>query len=279
VAKINADGGQRLTMWQLPEQTTVNIMSYVLRTPRGRIIVIDGGTEGDAPYLRGFLGALGNKVEAWFVSHLHCAHYFALQEILRSPRGIGVKAVYGSLPEGQWLAQHVPNYTMRAEELLTAIAGAGLRMTDVQLGQELGIDGVRIEVLGVRNPEITGQKALNNQSMVLRISDAGKSVLFLADLCEVGGKKLLAGPYRDRLKSDYVQIAHHGQQGVSEEVYRAIAPMYCLWPTPQWLWDNAADPDSAPGSGSWRVPQIRKWLDNLAVKAHYVSKDGLVRID
>ena len=33
-------------------------------------------------------------------------------------------------------------------------------------------------------------------------------------------------------------MAHHGQDGVEMDVYRVIKPEICLWPTPDWLWDN-----------------------------------------
>ena len=57
------------TLWQLPSQTPSQMMSYVLVTGGGKVIVIDGGNRGDALYLKGFLGAVGNHVHNWFISH------------------------------------------------------------------------------------------------------------------------------------------------------------------------------------------------------------------
>ena len=34
-----------------------------------REAVMDGGVKEETPYLRGFLAALGNQVDVWFVSH------------------------------------------------------------------------------------------------------------------------------------------------------------------------------------------------------------------
>ncbi|MCD8032720.1 MAG: MBL fold metallo-hydrolase, partial [Alistipes sp.] len=62
------------TLWQLPPQGPSQMNSYVIRTDAGRVVVIDGGTAADAPYLRGFLAALGNRVERWFVTHPHVDH-------------------------------------------------------------------------------------------------------------------------------------------------------------------------------------------------------------
>ncbi len=49
-------------------------MAYVLKSRDGRIVVVDGGMKGDAPYLQTFLAPLGNTVDAWFISHPHLDH-------------------------------------------------------------------------------------------------------------------------------------------------------------------------------------------------------------
>ena len=73
------------TLWQLPSQTPSQMMSYVLVTGGGKVIVIDGGNRGDALYLKGFLGAVGNHVHNWFISHPHPDHVDALTAILEEP--------------------------------------------------------------------------------------------------------------------------------------------------------------------------------------------------
>jgi beta-lactamase superfamily II metal-dependent hydrolase len=266
------------TLWQLPEQTRSQMMSYVIRTVSGKLIVIDGGTAGDAPYLRGFLAALGNQVEAWFISHPHSDHVDALTEILRRPQKLQIGTIYASLPDPEWIAQYVPKDDdhPNIKNFREALAATKLPYVDLQVGQTFAIDGVHIEVFAIRNPEIT-QNPLNNSSVVLKVWDDHKSILFLGDLGVEAGKKLLAGPYGDKLHTDYVQMAHHGQNGAGEEVYQAIKPSYCLWPTPLWLWD--CDSGKGKGSGPWKTLQVRAWMDKLNIQHHYVMAEGLQRID
>lgn len=266
------------TLWQLPEQTHSQMMSYVLRTAGGKLIVIDGGTAGDAAYLRGFLAALGNTVEAWFISHPHSDHVDALTAILTQPQGLKIAKIYASLPDPEWVTQHVPkdDDIPNIQAFRDILAKTGQPCADLQLGEEMAIDGVRIRVLGIRNPELT-HNCLNNSSVVLKVWDEAKSILFLGDLGFEGGKKLLHGPYADQLHADYVQMAHHGQNGVGEDVYQAIKPTACLWPTPAWLWDN--DPGTGKGTGRWKTLFTRAWMEKLNVQRHYVSKDGLQRIE
>lgn len=71
---------------------------------------------------------------------------------------------------------------------------------------------------------------------------------------------------------DIVQMSHHGQNGVGYEVYKALNPKICLWPTPQWLWDN--DKGNGPGTGPWTTQETRNWMVRLGIKEYYVTKDG-----
>lgn len=65
-------------------------------------------------------------------------------------------------------------------------------------------------------------------------------------------------------------MAHHGQAGVTENVYRVINPKYCLWPTPDWLWGNKEK--------VYKTDETKKWINKLNVKKNYIVKDGLIHI-
>ena len=265
------------TLWQLPNQTHTQMMSYVVQTVHKKVIVIDGGTAGDAPFLLEFLNGLGGSIDAWIITHAHDDHFDALIEILKKPGTLKMGPLYGSLPDAAWVGQwgadsEKESYT-RFEQTLK---DAGRKVEALSLGQNFEIDGIQLEVLGVRNPEITNN-AINNSSLVLRLADGVKSVLFLGDLGLEGGEKLLKSPYASRLPSDYVQMAHHGQNGVNEAFYQQVKPAYCLWPTPKWLWDN--DNGGGTGSGHWHTLEVRAWMDKMPIKKHYVMFEGIQKIE
>lgn len=264
------------TLWQLPAQTHSQMNSYVLRTSRGQVVVIDGGNTGEAGYLKGFLAALGNRVTAWFITHQHLDHVDALTEILKHPGDLQIGPIYGSLNPVEWVAAHETVWVETTVELGKALDLAGRSVIELELGQELIFDGVCFEVLGIRNPEITTGSAINNSSVVVRVSDETRSVLFTGDLGADGGRKLLAGPYRERLPSDIVQMAHHGQNGVERDFYEAVGATCCIWPTPLWLWEN--DSGDGPGSGKWKTLEVRAWMAELGVERHYRLFDGLQEI-
>jgi len=262
-------------LWQLPAQTGNQMNSYVIRTGHGRVVVIDGGYDLDAGYLKGFLAALGNRVAAWFISHQHLDHVDAITEILKRPGDLEIEQIHGSLQPSSWVAAHDTDQEHTTLELSEALETAGKEVLDLKLGQVLEVDGVGFEILGIKNPEITAN-AINNSSVVMRVSDDAKSILFPGDLGVEGGRKLLAGPYRERLRSDYVQMAHHGQNGVDEEFYQAVGASHCLWPTPLWLWDN--DAGDGVGTGPWKTLEVRAWMDSLGIREHYRLSDGLQEI-
>ena len=62
------------------------------------------------------------------------------------------------------------------------------------------------------------------------------------------------------------------QRGVEEELYQEISPEVCLWPTPDWLWDNVQD--GVAGAGSYKTPIVRGWMVTLGVKKNLCVKDG-----
>ena len=264
------------TLWQLPSQIGSIGMSYVIQTSAGKVIVFDGGWVQESGYMRGFLAALGNKVDAWFMSHPHDDHAGVLMDILQDPRDLKIQTIYQSSLDQEWYNIYESDYKDFSDSYYKAVRESNVQSVEVELGMNITVDGVLFEILGVKNPELI-DNPYNDQSVVVKVTDASKSVLFLGDLGWDGGKKLLASEYSSKLKSDYVQMAHHGQNGVEEDFYQAVAPKYCLWPTPLWLWNN--DGGEGINSGPFTTMQTREWVEKLGVKKNYLAFEGLVKID
>lgn len=263
------------SLWQLPSQSAQQMMSYVIQSPTGRVAVIDGGTVKDGDYLTKFLLALGGHVDDWFISHAHNDHVDALTYILSSPdlRGLKIDRVYASLVGEQWLQQHDPgNMLPSTRAFKAALAARGKSVIQPTLGQEIILDGINFQVLHLADENIF--TVSNDQSMVVRLTTPGASVLFLGDLEVEGGKQLLASKWADKLPSEYVQMSHHGNWGVERPVYEAVRAKYALWPTPVWLWDAPLDHPTG-----YTTAKYRQWMQDLGIKKNYVMKDGLIRLD
>ena len=67
-------------------------------------------------------------------------------------------------------------------------------------------------------------------------TDVNKSMIFLGDIYTQSSKEIMDNP--SLLKSDAVQMAHHGQNGAPKEVYDAIHPQICFFSATEALYNN-----------------------------------------
>ena len=135
---------------------------------------------------------------------------------------------------------------------------------------------MQVKILGVAN-EFLGNP-YNNSSMILRVWDKKKSILFLGDAGVECGQKVLDGPFRADLDCEYIQMAHHGQNGCDENFYRSINFRACLWPTPVWVWDN--NQGKGFNTGILKTVEVREWMNKIGIKEHHVTcLEGLWQLD
>ncbi len=248
------------------------MLSVLIRSQNGRLIVIDGGWEEDGDYLLENIKKYGGHVDAWFITHPHPDHGGALCYILRNKSSeITIDRIYGSFASPEWYQKASPEEAPFVETFLRELSmlPVGTVWGSVGKGFETDMDGLRITALNNRYELKTDP--VNNSSIVYLLETGEQKVLFLGDMGYEGGQRLLKESER-MLAADMVQMAHHGQNGVGKEVYKAIAPRICLWPTPQWLWDN--DRGEGEGTGPWKTLETRKWIEELGVEENYCIKDG-----
>lgn len=238
------------------------MMGYILKTQTGKVIVIDGGTAETADCLRAKLAEYGNHVTAWWITHPHSDHIGAIRNILKDKEGITIDTIYHSRfseahcnrePDN---ASMVKNFYTQLDNL-TDTNVVSLHTT----GGRYDLDGVHIKVLGVTNEEIA-TNTYNNSSIILRFEDDTKTVVFLGDAGVECGDKVLQKHHMD-LHCDYLQMAHHGQKGVSELFYKSISFKTCLWPTPKWLWD----------ADGYKTGETRAWMKDKGLKEGAAGTD------
>ena len=266
---------QEIQLTQLRANVHRQMMGYIIKTSENKIIVIDGGTSEDAPNLEKHISELGNKVDVWFITHPHSDHAGAIKKIIEETE-IRIDKIYYTMNNIEWYQQYATERAYEAEDFKSAIQNERVKdkTEEVTLNQIINIDFIRCEILGIKNPEITND-AVNNSSMVIKMNLPETSILFLADTGVESGDKLL-NTQKDKIKSDIVQVAHHGQNGAKESLYQAIQPSICLWPTPEWIWNN--DNGEGENTGPWTTFETRSWMENLKVKQNIIEKDGDITI-
>lgn len=264
---------ESFVIWQLPSQVDTIGNSYVIRTVNGKVIVMDGGFGAEKDYLRGFIDALGGKVDAWIISHPHDDHITALVALLDNPKGLKIEKIYHSRfstdalidGESESTAQITRKFYSQLDKATDIV------VEDCHPGDEFEIDGVNFKILSEQNPEFAQRNPYNNSSMVVKMWDREKSFIFLGDLGVEGGQKLLDSQYAGDLECDYLQMAHHGQAGCDKKFYETVKFRACLWPSPTWVYNAEM--------GQLRTAEVRGWIKELGITEHYVSNEGLVRIE
>lgn len=260
-----------LTLIQLHDNSPRQMMGYILKT-KNNTVVIDGGLKEDAQNLIDNINRVGGgKVDTWFLTHPHMDHVQAFMEIVKTT-DIQIGKIYVSLNDLEWYEKHDSTRIEEIKLFLEILKSDKIKekVEEVHLNQIIKIDNLECEILGIKNPEIT-DNAGNNSSMVIKMHINDKSMLFLADTGKESGEKLLQ-TQKDKLKSDIVQMAHHGQGGVNKDVYETIMPKICLWPTPEWLWNN--DSGTGYNTGNWTTLETRSWMEELGVEKHFIEMDG-----
>lgn len=267
---------ETFTLWQLPSQVNTIGNSYVIQTVNGKVIVMDGGSEAETDYLRGFIAALGEEVDAWFVSHAHDDHMGALLNILKEPKGMKIDKIYHSRMTDELVATETGPYTAVNKEFYALIDKGieGTEVIDCHRGDELEIDGIHFKILSEQNPEMLTN--YNDQSMVIKMWDNAKSFVFLGDLGPNGGRKLMESEYMKDVDCDYLQMAHHGQDGCDKEFYERAKFRACLWPSPSWVYNN--DLGEGFNTGHLKTIEVREWIKEKGITEHYISHEGLVKI-
>ncbi len=264
-------GGSKINL--LANQTASQMLSVLIETNQGRLIMIDGGVQEDAQHLIEVLAARGGQVDAWLVTHPHSDHIGALNYILSHPEcGITVNNIYYSFADISWYQQYEAYRADTVQMLMNTFAALPQERLhgDIYKGQEIWVDNVKITVMNL--PYLFSYNSINNSSVAYMLEINGKKALFLGDMGQEAGRQFLADNAPETLKCDIVQMSHHGQYGVEKEVYQVLRPEICLWSCPQWLWDN--DNGGGVDSGSWFTLDTRRWMTELGVPYHVCIKDG-----
>ena len=115
----------------------------------------------------------------------------------------------------------------------------------------------------------------NESSMVFRMTFSGKSVLITGDAAYACG--IMLKRYHDAnasdsskyfgLKSDIVQLAHHGWSGLQKTVYTAVDPDVGLWPSAIEVYNSPKE------STQYRTYYARQWFSEMGV-ANYPAYAG-----
>lgn len=247
--------------------------SYIIKTKNNDLIVVDGGIDADKQFLEEYINLYGGKVSHWYITHPHRDHVGALIKILEDNKcKIRIENLYYSFNSLEWYEQYDKRGFETEQRMLNALKSNKIKnKISCEKNQIIYMDNVKCEILKVATPEITYSDNGNDSGMVFKMTatDVDESIIFLGDAYTYSSIELLENP--ESLKADVVQMAHHGQNGVSKEVYEAISPRMCCYNAPAWLYNN--DTGAGYNTGPWKSVEVQEWMREIGA-FNIVSFDG-----
>ena len=262
------------TLWQLPIIGSFKSMSYCIKTADGQHFVIDGGDSPETEYLVQFINDnLQGRVDAWFVTHPHKSHVGAFINII-GEKLLSVKKIIYSYLDPEIVAKRDNSCVQDIENFNNAIKASKISSLRVRNGDRLKIGKNIVKIIGAESLD-SDRNYLNNIGVIFKFNFKSASVLVLGDAGYEAGLSLLS-TFKDELKSDILQMAHHGFYGVSHELYSMISPDICLWPTRKEIWPDGTN---ILTSESDDIKATYDHMCSLGVSEHYISGiDGLSEI-
>lgn len=242
------------------ENGNINSNGYIIRTRNNKLIIVDGGRTNDAKILYEYITKYGNKkVDYWYITHPHEDHVEALLELLNGDYNLEIENLYYSFNSLEWYEKNDKRGFETEKTMLESLNNPKIKnLVECYKGQIIEMDNIECDIIRVANPKITHSDNGNDSSMVFKMTakDVDKSIIFLGDAYTYASKELMERP--DKLSSYAVQMAHHGQNGVTKEIYDAINPKICFFNAPEWLYNN--DNGNGYNSGKWQSIIVREWM-------------------
>lgn len=216
-----------------------NGMCYIWRLEDGRFLIMDGGFNykmgADNLYnaLREMAVDPDNIVIAsWIISHFHGDHVGTLVNFVKNYLyDVKIESLLFNLPTEQ--QSSLDGMTWGSwNSIKTLVKGyyKDIVVYKAHPGQIYHFANAAVEILYTL--EMTAPDDLvyyNTCSLITNVSFGDFDMLMLGDCSEVTNSNLRAN-YGEALRSEVVQVAHHGYQGGSTALYKLINPLYVFWP-------------------------------------------------
>lgn len=246
----------------------------IVRFPGGQTMLYDAGSKNEVDGVFHAITQLNDLVPAdsdldlVVISHDHGDHQNLLPYLFCESCGRGVKKLFypGNAKQRSVFRSGLDAYyapDAQAEQYRLT-PGDTFRFGDA--------DQVEIQfIAGWRKPLDEGEDDLNETSLVLKLTFAGRSVLFTGDSCGLAHRFMVGEtvegqtlPEGVSVDADILIAPHHGSKTrMSNDFFAAVSPEYVVFPSGHWA--------------SWCHPKhkiARYFIDSLHVDpAHMVRTD------
>ncbi|MBE6633972.1 MAG: MBL fold metallo-hydrolase [Ruminococcaceae bacterium] len=235
-------------------------MGYLIRLGDGSFLVIDGGYDSDncANEIYNLLKENAPDpssivISAWIFTHGHIDHVGAFKVFASkyaSDKTVTIKSFVENMCLTEEQTEFINTASWKTARKTMEDYYPTVPVYVALTGQKLNFSNAEVEILYTM-PDYMPNRILNEsdatpsdplkgngniQSVVFRVRINGISMLFMGDTVKLCCDEM-SDRYGTYLKSDYVQMAHHGiedtrprAQNATKEIYGLIDPDYALLP-------------------------------------------------
>lgn len=170
------------------------------------------------------------NIKSWFISHAHGDHVYLSSAFLETYHdNLNIESMMYNIPSFQTMSTGYDSGTFLMKQSMNTYF-PDMKFVKLHTGQTFDIQGVNFEVLHTHEDAVNENGVnritdFNDTSTTIRLTIDGKTFILLGDSGQVAMGDMLNMYAASTLKSDVVQIAHHGYNDLAD-LYAAIdAPL------------------------------------------------------
>ncbi|MBQ8408833.1 MAG: hypothetical protein IJY39_08220 [Clostridia bacterium] len=204
-----------------------NGMGYFIRLADGSFIIFDGGHYEDTDDSYALLCRLNGseeniRIRAWFITHSHGDHFRMFSQFSKDYADkVQLDTLYYCAVVDEPNRDPYLNGTVKTD--LARFEGA--KAVQIHTGMAFDFADVRVEILCSPDQVYKNVETddFNESSVVSRVISEEGSIIINGDI-GVNGCSFMMDCYGEALKSDMVQMAHHGLETSPVAYYDLISP-------------------------------------------------------
>ena len=250
---LYTDKGIEATITQIGIEESAGIqngMSYVIKLADGSFMVFDGGTGRANEQFVEVMRSLADDPEhitiaAWVITHAHGDHMGLILNVLFDQRFAGIfdveQIIWSKVSDRQMANMDAGSLdyidtmfeTLKDTKIVTAHPGQVFYIRNATYTVYATLE--MVEPIKLAN--------LNDSSVVGRLEIDGRSILFPGD-SHPTETEVITSIYNNSIKSDSVQVIHHGYQGGNSTFYALVDPLTVFWPLGMKNYSTAEAPNT-----------------------------------
>ena len=199
------------------------MMCYTIEGNKKGLIIIDGGYKDNKEqfeFLKNKIAENNNVIDAWIITHFDSDHAGTFLEVCEQLKDIKIKKIFvQDAPENLEILKENASWEddwSTYEECMKLDLSSKIEAHSGDFYKN--IIGLDIKVLCSYEDWIDKKtnNLLNNGSIVFKLYGKEQSILFTGDIQETVISQYLIDNYKEELKSDYLQVPHHGNNSMGE---------------------------------------------------------------